>query len=97
MPRTQSIHTGNTPRSPYWAGEAGRAFYVTIKRGVHPTKMRRGILLGPYDTHQQALDNVQRGADLACNADPAANFDAFGTCSAPRSRPLKPVFALVGA
>ena len=69
-----------------------RTFYVSIKRGMHPTKIKRGILLGPYETHQEARDNVQRGADLACAADARANFDAFGTCSAPRSKPLKVVF-----
>ncbi len=72
--------------------EEDRQFYVSIKRGMHPSTTKRGILLGPYDTHQEARDNVQRGANLACAADPAANFDAFGTCSAPRSRPLKVVF-----
>ena len=82
------IHTGNTARSPYWSRRAARVFYVTIKRegkGHAP-------LLGPYETHQEALDNVDRGNRLACAADSWAGFDAFGTCSAPRSQTVKPVF-----
>ncbi len=82
------IHTGNTPRSPYWSHKADRVFYVTIKRegkGHAP-------LLGPYETHQEALDNVDRGNRLACAADTWADFDAFGTCSAPRSRTVRPLF-----
>ncbi|QIG75322.1 hypothetical protein EVC29_093 [Rhizobium phage RHph_Y52] len=49
-------------------------FYVTIIRGK-----RVGFLLGPYPTHDEALSNVDRGKRLACDADPWADFDAFGT------------------
>lgn len=72
--------------------ETGRQFYVTIKRGMHPSKIKRGWLLGPYETHQQALDNVERGSNLACAADPRANFDAFGTASLPPGATKTPVF-----
>lgn len=64
-----------------------RVFYVSIDRDG-----RKGILLGPYETHQEALDNVDRGNRLACAADSWAEFDAFGTCSAPRDQTIKPVF-----
>lgn len=84
------IHTGNTARSPYWSQKADRVFYVSMKRGQH--RVRNAILLGPYETHQEALDNVRRGERLAHQADPWADFDAFGTCSAPRSQTIKPVF-----
>ena len=76
-----------TPRSPYWSKQADRVFYATIERDG-----RRGVLLGPYETHQEALDNVEHGQRLAADADRWADFDAFGTCSAPRSRPLCTVF-----
>lgn len=44
-------------------------YYVSVIDG-----MRKGLLLGPYGTHQEALDNVQAGNNLACNADPRAIF-----------------------
>lgn len=81
-----SIHTGNTVRSPYWSREAGRAFYVSVMDG-----RRKGILLGPFDTHQEALDNVRRGRQLVQDAYVGAAFYAFGTCSTPRTQPLRPV------
>ncbi len=81
------VHSGNTPRSPYWSQQADRVFYVSVIDGG-----RKGVLLGPYETHQEALDEVRRGRRLAEDADCRAAFYAFGTCSSPRSRPLKPVF-----
>lgn len=56
-------------------------FYVTVVDG-----RRVGFLLGPYTTHQQAIDNVARGRDLANDADPRAAFYAFGTSSLKRER-----------
>lgn len=81
------IHTGNTPRSPYWSREADRVFYVSVIDGP-----RKGILLGPYETHEGALDQVARGRRLANAADARAAFYSFGTCSAPRGNPLRTVF-----
>ncbi|AGR47655.1 hypothetical protein PHIM7_13 [Sinorhizobium phage phiM7] len=53
-------------------------YYVTIVDG-----RRIGALLGPYDTHQEALDNVDRGKELALNGndDPSnrAWWYAYGT------------------
>lgn len=49
-------------------------YYVTIIRGK-----RVGFLLGPYASHQESLDNVDRGRALATKADAWADFDAFGT------------------
>jgi len=49
-------------------------YYVTVIDGA-----RHGYLLGPYETHRQALDNVARGRDLANAADPRAHWYAFGT------------------
>ena len=81
------IHTGDAARSPYWSRKAGRVFYVSVEDAG-----RRGILLGPFETHQEALDNVRRGRELACDADRKAVFYGFGTCSAPRAQTIKPVF-----
>lgn len=50
-------------------------FYVTVINGK-----RTGFLLGPYDSHQDALDNVERGRELAIDADPFACFYYVGTC-----------------
>lgn len=51
-------------------------YYVTMKRD-----RRTAWLLGPYDTHREALDSVARGRALAQAADPFTDFDAFGTSS----------------
>lgn len=44
---------------------------------------RTALLLGPFPTHQQALDEVDTGRDMACDLDPRAHFYAFGTCRMP--------------
>lgn len=49
-------------------------YYVTIIRGK-----RVGFLLGPYPSHEDALENVDRGRELANDADSRSVFDAFGT------------------
>lgn len=43
---------------------------------------RKGLLLGPYDTHDAALQNVERGKQLAFGTDGASRtwFYAYGTC-----------------
>jgi hypothetical protein len=85
MRRSYPVHTGE--RSPYWSSRAGRVFYVSVMDG-----RRKGVLLGPYETHREALDNVAQGRELANEADPRASFYAFGTCSAPEARSLRTVF-----
>ena len=72
------------------AEAAGRLFYVSV---IDREGGRRGILLGPYDTHQEAVDNVRRGRGLACDADQRGVWYAYGTCSAPQDHPLRAVFA----
>ena len=57
-----------------------RDYYVSLIRD------KRYILLaGPFATHQQALDMVDRAADAACEVDPTTWFDLRGTCSLPYS------------
>lgn len=84
-----AIHTGSTPRSPYWSQEAGRVFYVSVRDAG-----RNGILLGPYETHPEALDNVRRGRRLAQEVDVRgdAAFYYYGTCSMPRDQHCRPIF-----
>lgn len=49
-------------------------YYVTVRDG-----QRHGFLLGPYDSHLEALENTDRGKALAEKADPRAHWYAFGT------------------
>lgn len=62
-------------------------FYVTVKDGS-----RTGFLLGPYDTHDEALANVERGKTLAMNTDNAARtwFYAYGTSKLTTGKPVLP-------
>lgn len=53
-----------------------RKFYVSVRDAG-----RTGILLGPYSSHSEALENVERGKTLARDANPWAAFYSFGTCS----------------
>lgn len=65
----------------------GRDFYVTVIDGP-----RTGFLLGPYDTHREALDKVERGRKLAQEVNDRATWFAFGTSSAPHGTDIKTVF-----
>lgn len=47
---------------------------MTVRRG-----QRTGWLLGPYDTHRQAVANVERTRCAAVLLDPWTGFDGFGT------------------
>ena len=76
---TIAAYTHQNPRNP--RGECGCAqphvgleFYVTVKDGP-----RTGWLLGPYGTHEEALDNMDRGSKLAGPADRWSHFYAYGT------------------
>lgn len=53
---------------------------------------RNALLLGPYDTHEDALANVDRGRKLAGDADPKAYWYSFGTCSISEPTDMKGVF-----
>jgi len=66
-------------------------FYVTVRDAG-----RTGWLLGPYATHQEALDNVERGRDLANEWNAKAWFMAFGTASVPAGTPIRTVFLADG-
>lgn len=51
-------------------------FYVSVVDGK-----RVGLLLGPYETHEEALANVQRGREKAFESDGKGRswFYAYGT------------------
>lgn len=51
-------------------------YYVSV---IDIDANRHGLLLGPYPTHQEALDNVKRARELAYKADPRSHFYGFGT------------------
>ncbi len=56
-----------------------RPYFVTVRDGA-----RSGFLLGPYDTHSEALENVDRGRHLAESRDGFAGFYSYGTARAPK-------------
>lgn len=63
-------------------------YYVTV---VDPDNLkRRGVLLGPFPTHDEAKQRVDQGRRLAEKANPWAAFYAFGVASS--NAILKPVF-----
>lgn len=64
-------------------------FFVTVVDGP-----RTGFLLGPYDTHAEALANVERGKRLAHESDNYSRswFYAYGTARVKRGNLPKTVF-----
>lgn len=54
--------------------ESKKHYYVSVVDGP-----RKGLLLGPYATHEEALAQVERGKELANKADPRAAFYGYGT------------------
>ena len=64
-------------------------FYVSVVDGS-----RYGLLLGPYETHDEALQNVERGKKLALESDGASRswFYSYGTVKISSAKPGKTVF-----
>ena len=50
-------------------------YYVSVIDGT-----RYALLAGPFTTHQEALNMVERTKDLAQTLDSRAVFYGFGTC-----------------
>ncbi len=70
--------------------DTGRDFYVSI---ISSCGRRHSLLLGPYGTHQEAKNNVERGREAAYRANEAqATWCSFGTCSMPEGTPAKTLF-----
>jgi hypothetical protein len=61
-------------------------FYVTVKDAG-----RTGFLLGPYPDIREALENVRRGRDLACEHNSRAVFYAYGVSRLPMGTSGVPV------
>lgn len=62
-------------------------FYVTVKDAG-----RTGFLLGPFEDVRDALVNVKRGRDLACEHNVRAVFYTFGTSRLPVGTHVQTVF-----
>lgn len=64
-------------------------YYVTVRDGK-----RTGFLLGPYETHDEALENVERGKGLAFRTDNATRtwFYSYGTTKVTHEELPKSVF-----
>ena len=67
-----------------------RDFYVSVIDGE-----RYRLLVGPFDTHDEAEQYVGPATRAAAEADPKAWFYAFGTCSLPKGEapPNAPLFS----
>jgi hypothetical protein len=49
-------------------------YYVSVINGA-----QRALILGPFETHAEALADVDEGRRLAERVDPFSGFYAFGT------------------
>jgi len=88
MAHLTSCRAGEADTGHHYHRQGEKGFYVTIIRGTQV-----GYLLGPYPSHQEAIDNVERGRKLATTADSWADFDAFGTASLPAEITKRTVFS----
>jgi hypothetical protein len=51
-------------------------YFVSVRNDAGDARM----LLGPYDSHLESLENVSRGRALAEQRDPRACWYSYGTC-----------------
>ncbi|MEW6385931.1 MAG: hypothetical protein AB1491_00220 [Thermodesulfobacteriota bacterium] len=47
---------------------------------IDPHSNRWALLAGPFDTHQEAKDNLYKVQKITCDTWPEAHWLAFGTC-----------------
>ncbi len=64
-------------------------YYVSCTRGDGCY----AIACGPYDTHQAALDDVNRVKTAADKIDPRSCWYGWGTCRSPEPLAVKPPIA----
>ena len=76
-------------QQPPLVAQRDQRYYVGIKDAE---RGRVGYLLGPYDTHGEALANVKRAGDMAEDVDAWATFYNIGTCSVPADKAIRTVF-----
>ena len=88
-PHAQSTEATDPPAVGEDIDDSDAVFFITCieDEGEH----RRLMLLGPYDTHAEALRNVDHGRKLA-EQDPKAHWYYFGTCSMAKETETKGVF-----
>lgn len=61
-------------------------FYVSVfDPSSNAGHGRRGLVAGPFDTHDTALAMVEPARKEAERADSFAHFYAFGTCAMPKT------------
>jgi hypothetical protein len=60
------------------------SYYVSVRDGA-----RYGLLLGPFELHEDALSHVDDVREAAERGDPWAHFYAFGTCKSETTEPGK--------
>ncbi|KKM60477.1 hypothetical protein LCGC14_1541460 [marine sediment metagenome] len=87
MERLEPCGAGESQQRAHYHRQDARWFYVTVVEG-----QRVGFLLGPYSTHQETVNNVDRGRKLAVAADSWADFYSFGTASLPAGNSRRTVF-----
>nr|CAB4128854.1 hypothetical protein UFOVP114_92 [uncultured Caudovirales phage] len=75
MPKTIASYTHAPDAPPPFVNAEPGAYYVSVRRGT-----RDSLALGPFPMHQQALDRVDDVRAFCENHDPAAYWDAYGTC-----------------
>jgi hypothetical protein len=63
-------------------------YYASVRDPENPDRL--GFLLGPYKTHQEALDMVNPAQEMANKVNSWAAFYAFGTCRLPEDYPNPP-------
>lgn len=56
-----------------------RAFFVSAEDNG-----RYALMLGPFDTHEEAQEQIDRARDAAYALNPAAHWWSWGTALAPR-------------
>jgi hypothetical protein len=74
----QYVHRPAAPGSAQEADTAPGPYYVSVRDAG-----RTGLLLGPFETHQEALDLVDDGRAKANDVSPFSAFFAFGTVRMP--------------
>ena len=56
--------------------QESKMYYVTMIRD----RVGTARLAGPYATHDEALQLVDKVRNIAYNVDPRSHWDSFGTC-----------------
>jgi hypothetical protein len=63
--------------------ESGKGYYVTARNGPEQC----WALAGPYDSHAEALELVDRVREICVEQSPISHFYEFGTAKVPSRKP----------